>query len=268
MSPYLLTRENQVLVSFKVVEEVYAFLRGAINHSGKSQTLQSATNSEEDLRLFRLARTGDFQAFESLVTRLQGRVHLLALRILGSGRTHDAEDVVQQTFLGMIEHLEDFREESSVAGWVLRIAANHALKILRRERILPMESYAESGEETFGNLPHPSYIARWRNDPVELAQKAEVRKLVDEALGELEDIYRVVFVLRDIQGLSTEETAEALGLTASNVKVRLMRARLQLRERLTRALGDPATQLVPDHAHENALGHPPGSGEMLSEASP
>lgn len=239
--------------------------------SSFSQPLISQTSvvdgPAEDLRLFRLARTGDFQAFETLVNRLQGRVHLLALRILGAGRTHDAEDVVQQTFLGMIEHLEDFREESSVAGWVLRIAANHALKILRRERILPMQAYAETGEESFGSLPHPSYIARWRNDPADLAQDAEVRKLVDEALGELEDIYRVVFVLRDIQGLSTEETAEALGLTPSNVKVRLMRARLQLRERLTRALGDPATQLIPDHHHDHSPEHPHGDGGKLTEVS-
>lgn len=203
----------------------------------------------EELRLFRQARTGDFQAFEELVGRLQNRVHGLALRILGPSRTHDAEDVVQQTFLGMIEHLEDFREESTVAAWVLRIAANHALKVLRRERILPMHSYEEGSQESFASLPHPSYIARWRNDPADLAQDAEVRRLVDVALAELDDTYRLVFVLRDIQGLSTEETAQALDLTPSNVKVRLMRARLQLRERLTRALGDPATRLIPDHHH-------------------
>jgi RNA polymerase sigma-70 factor (ECF subfamily) len=203
----------------------------------------------EELRLFLQARTGDFLAFEELVGRLQNRVHGLALRILGPSRTHDAEDVLQQTFLGMIEHLEDFREESTVAAWVLRIAANHALKILRRERILPMHSYEEAAQESFASLPHPSYIARWRNDPADLAQDAEVRRLVDEALAELDDTYRLVFVLRDIQGLSTEETAQALDLTPSNVKVRLMRARLQLRERLTRALGDPATRLIPDHHH-------------------
>ena len=215
---------------------------------GISQPLPGEGPAEE-LRLFRQARTGDFQAFEGLVGRLQNRVHALALRILGPSRTHDAEDVVQQTFLGMIEHLEDFREESSVAGWVLRIAANHALKILRRERILPMHSYEEGSQESFASLPHPSYIARWRNDPADLAQDAEVRRLVDVALAELDDTYRLVFVLRDIQGLSTEETAQALDLTPSNVKVRLMRARLQLRERLTRALGDPATRLIPDHHH-------------------
>ena len=213
-----------------------------------AQPLPEEGRSEE-LRLFRQARTGDFQAFEGLVGRLQNRVHALALRILGSSRSHDAEDVVQQTFLGMIEHLEDFREESSVAAWVLRIAANHALKILRRERILPMQSYEDTAQESFASLPHPSYIARWRDDPADLAQDAEVRRLVEEALAELEDTYRLVFVLRDIQGLSTEETAQALDLTPSNVKVRLMRARLQLRERLTRALGDPATRLIPDHQH-------------------
>ncbi len=221
--------------------------------TAKTPLPQAEDGPAEELRLFRQARTGDFQAFEKLVGRLQNRVHALALRILGPSRTHDAEDVVQQTFLGMIEHLEDFREESSVAAWVLRIAANHALKILRRERVLPMQPYEESTQESFASLPHPSYIARWRDDPADLAQDAEVRRLVDVALAELDDTYRLVFVLRDIQGLSTEETAAALALTPSNVKVRLMRARLQLRERLTRALGDPATRVIPDHHHGEDL---------------
>mgnify|MGYP000992428731 CR=1 FL=1 len=93
------------------------------------------TPGDPDLGLLRHAQTGDFAAFEELVGRFQPRVYGLALRILGE--SHDAEDVVQQTFLSLIEHLGEFRGESAVAGWVLRIAANHALKLLRKRRGLP-----------------------------------------------------------------------------------------------------------------------------------
>ena len=92
---------------------------------------------------------------------------------------------------------------------------------------------------------------QWRDDPADLAQQAEVKQLLREALEELDEKYRVVFVLRDIEGYSTQETAQMMGISVSNVKVRLLRARLQLRERLTRVLGDESTQMaVPeDHQH-------------------
>jgi RNA polymerase sigma-70 factor (ECF subfamily) len=199
-----------------------------------------------DLHLLRRARTGDFAAFTALVGRYHGRVFALARRILG--QEQDAEDVTQQTFLSVLEHLDTFREESSVATWVLRIATNHALKVLRKRRGLPTVPL-ESPDERFEGLPHPEYIAQWRDTPDALAQRAEVRHLIDDALAELDDKYRVVFVLRDVEGLSVREAAEALGLTETAVKVRLLRARLQLRERLTRALGDEATRVIPDHAH-------------------
>lgn len=203
------------------------------------------SGAEDDLTLFRRAQTGDFQAFADLVRRLQGRVYGVAYRILGQAQ--DAEDVVQQTFLSVIEHIDRFREESAVATWVLRIATNFALKILRKKRGLPTVVLEE--EESLGAVPHPDYIAQWREPPDALVERAELRELLDRAIAELDDKYRVVFVLRDIEGLSTEETAETLGLSGSNVKIRLLRARMQLRERLTRELGDSATQVAPDHLH-------------------
>jgi len=204
------------------------------------------TTSEDDLALLRRAQTGDFAAFEGLVNRLQGRVYGVAYRILG--QSQDSEDVVQQTFLSLIEHIDSFRGESAVATWVLRIATNFALKILRSRRGLPTVSFDEQ-DESFATVPHPEYIAQWRETPDDLVERAELRGLLDRAIAELDDKYRVVFVLRDIEGMSTEETAEALGLSQSNVKVRLLRARLQLRERLTRELGDASTRVRPDHDH-------------------
>lgn len=206
-----------------------------------------ASGPEDDLSLLRRARTGDFEAFERLAVRLQGRVYGVAYRILGSSQ--DAEDVVQQTFLSLIENMDTFRGESAVANWVLRIATNFALKVLRKRRGLPTIPLDE-GDESYAGVPHPKYIAAWREPPDAIAERAETRGLLDRAIGELGDKLRVVFVLRDIEGLSTEETAEALGLSPSNVKVRLLRARMQLRERLTREFGDEATRVEPDHRHE------------------
>lgn len=208
---------------------------------------QAEASTAEDLALLHRAQAGDFSAYESLVARYERRLHALAWRIVG--QKQDAEDVVQKAFLSLIENLDSFREESSVATWILRIATNHALKILRKRRGLPTVSLevATHADDSYTTMPHPDYIAEWRDDPVELVQQAETRHLIDGALADLEEKYRLVFVLRDIEGLTVKETAEALDLTEANVKVRLLRARLQLRERLTRALGDDANRVVSDH---------------------
>lgn len=208
--------------------------------------------ADPDLGLLRQARAGDFAAFEHLVGRFQDRVYGLAYRMLGE--PHDAEDVTQQTFLSLVEHLKDFREEATVAAWVLRIAANHALKLLRKRRGLPTVPLADPGGEDDGyaDVPHPEVIAPWRDDPAELAGRHEVRGLIDRALAELDDKYRAVFVLRDVEGFSIKETADLLGLSEANVKVRLLRARLALREKLTRVLGDEAARVIPDHRHAPA----------------
>lgn len=215
----------------------------------KNRDLELA--AADDLKLLRRASGGDFEAFSVLVERFQRRVFAVARRIVGD--QHDAEDVTQQTFLSVLDHLGDFREESSVATWILRIATNHALKVLRKRRGLPtvsLDAPTGDGEDSYGTLPHPEFIARWRDQPSRLAEQSEVRRLIEAALDELPEKYRVVFVLRDVEGLSVKETAEALGLTEANIKIRLLRARLDLRERLTRALGDEATRMFPSHDHD------------------
>lgn len=203
-----------------------------------------------DLELLSLARQGHWDAFETLVARFEPRVFGMAWRILQ--QREDAEDATQQTFLSVMEHLDRFRAESSVATWVLRIATNHSLKLLRKRRGLvtvPLETTSRDSGDDGEPLPHPDYIAQWQDDPADLAQRAEIRALLNEALAEIDEKHRLVFVLRDVEGFSTQEAADALGISVANVKVRLMRARLQLRERLTRVLGDEATRIVAAHDH-------------------
>lgn len=122
----------------------------------------------QDLELLRQAKTGDFAAFQKLIDALQPQVYGLAFRILRQAL--DAEDVTQQTFLSLIENIEQFREESSVKTWVMRIASNHALKILRRRKtvgIINMSSMSTS--DSYGDVPHPEFIAPWSLPPDVLA---------------------------------------------------------------------------------------------------
>jgi RNA polymerase sigma-70 factor (ECF subfamily) len=202
-----------------------------------------------DLELVRRAKAGDLAAFEELTARYERRVFTVAWRIVR--QKQDTEDVTQQTFLSALEHLASFREEASFATWLFRIATHAALKVLRKRKGLETISLDEAtdpaGDE--GAVPHPEFIADWRQSPEQLAQQNETRRLVEEALGRLDEKHRLVFVLRDVEGLSIKETAEALGLSEANVKVRLLRARLQLREDLTRAFGDEAKR-VPSHRHD------------------
>jgi len=221
------------------------------------QRSETASVNDTDLQvsdqeLVIRAKNGDLSAFETLVSRYEQRVFNLAMRMLHN--VHDAEDVTQQTFLNALEHLEEFRGDASFATWLYRIATNAALKNLRKKRGLPTVSLEESTElqEERDTIPHPEYLADWRQSPQELIQNNEVRALIQQALDELDEKHRLVFLLRDVEGLSVKETAQALGISEANVKVRLLRARLQLREKLTRTFGDPKTLVKPEHKHKNS----------------
>ena len=208
------------------------------------------TPETPDAELVRRAKAGELDAFETLTNRHEQRVYSLALRMLR--HEQDAEDVTQQTFLSAVEHLAGFREEASFSTWLLRIATHAALKVIRKRRGLPTVSLEEMTEtqERYEGIPHPEFIADWRQSPEELVGNNEIQRLLDGALAELDENHRMVFLLRDVEGMSVKETADSLGLSEANVKVRLLRARLQLRERLTRKLGDPMRQLVrPAHSH-------------------
>jgi RNA polymerase sigma-70 factor (ECF subfamily) len=196
-----------------------------------------------DIELVRQARAGDLAAFEELVSRHERQVYTVALRIVQNA--HDAEDVAQTAFLSALEHLPGFREEASFATWLYRIVTHAALKIIRKRKGLDTVSLeaATEAQDDRDTIPHPEFIADWRQSPEELVQRNETRQLLDDALAQLDEKHRLVFVLRDVEGLSVRETADALGLSEANVKVRLLRARLQLRERLTQVLGDPAARV-------------------------
>ncbi|MBS0204585.1 MAG: sigma-70 family RNA polymerase sigma factor [Planctomycetes bacterium] len=206
------------------------------------------TAADPDLPLVTQARAGDFAAFEQLVSRYERRIFATAYRIVG--RREDAEEVVQDTFASVIEHLPQFREESKFYTWLMHIAVNHALKLLRRNRHGTDRTMNGESSDSYSDLPHPQFIAPWHENPSVIAENHEMQRLLSDALDELDDKYRTVFVLRDVEERSTSEVAELLGISEANVKVRLLRARLQLRERITSALGDKSRQVAADHRHE------------------
>ena len=197
------------------------------------------------------AKAGELAAFESLVHRYEKQVYSLALRMLR--HEQDAEDVTQQTFLSALGHLDGFRGEAGIATWLMRIATHAALKTLRKHGGLEMVSLETATENTDNEeaIPHPEYIADWRHSPEQLVERNETRRLLDESLARLDEKHRLVFLLRDVEGLSVRDTAAALGLGEANVKVRLLRARLQLRELLTRTLGDPQSRIGRPHPHHD-----------------
>jgi RNA polymerase sigma-70 factor (ECF subfamily) len=216
-----------------------------------------------DNELVTQARAGNYQAFELLVSRHERPLYATAWHLTHSH--HDAQDVVQNAFLSAVEHLASFRQDASFSTWVTRIAVNFALKILRSRRQHPTVSL-DAPDEDGQVVPVPQYIADWKNDPALTVQHRELRAILDDAVLQLPEGQRLVFVLRDVQGLSVRETAQVLELTENNVKVRLLRARLALREMLTKRFGDPATR-QPPHVHDHAapVGKPLAAG--LTELS-
>lgn len=211
--------------------------------------IQTTTNEPSDEALVSQAKAGELAAFEALVERYERQVYTLAMRVVR--QEQDAQDVTQQAFISALEHLGGFRGESSFATWLYRIATHAALKILRKRKGLNTISLDEATDPQpdTGALPHPEFIADWKQSPGELVARQETHRLLDEALARLDDNHRLVFLLRDVEGLSVKETAAALGLSEANVKVRLLRARLQLREQLTRRFGDEARQVFSSHRH-------------------
>lgn len=201
----------------------------------------------DEAALVARARSGDFDAFERLVARHERRIYGIALRLVGQ---RDAEDVVQSTFLSAVEHLPDLKADGSFGGWVARIATNLGLRVLRTRRAHPTSSLDDNGgADDDAPIPRPQAIAPWRDDPVRLVESRELRRILDEALEAISEKHRAVFVLRDLAGLSVEETAQALEITPGNVKVRHLRARLALRERLTGVFGDETRRVGPEHGH-------------------
>src|SRR6478752_4364991 len=176
------------------------------------------------------ARKGDISAFESLVKRYDRNVFRIAQHI--TQNREDAEDVVQDAFLKAYQNLGQFQGQSKFYTWLVRIAVNEALMRLRRRRPERMVSLDEDVKTEDDSMPRE--VADWSPNPEQQYSQAELRDILGKTIQGLPPSFRTVFVLRDVEGLSTEETAEALGLSIPAVKSRLLRARLQLRERLNR----------------------------------
>lgn len=178
-------------------------------------------------------RSGDRDEFARLVDAYSGPVYRLGLRMLG--REQDAEDVLQNTFIKILQHIKGFEERSSLSTWIYRIAANEALMMLRKMR--PEVNLDDQGANDDENFM-PVQFVDWGALPEETLESREAKDYLETAIKDLPEPLRVVFILRDIEGLSIKETSEALNLTETNVKTRLLRARLNLREKLSVYFGE------------------------------
>ncbi|MBZ5533889.1 MAG: sigma-70 family RNA polymerase sigma factor [Acidobacteriia bacterium] len=183
-----------------------------------------------ELALVQAAKKGDLEAFSELVKRYDRNVFRIAQHI--THNEEDAQDVVQDAFLKAYTNLEQFQGNSKFYTWLVRIAVNEALMRLRKRRNDRTVSLDEDVETEDGSMPRE--VADWSPNPEQLYGQSELGDILKKTIQGLPPGFRTVFVLRDVEGLSTEETAEMLGLSIPAVKSRLLRARLQLRERLTR----------------------------------
>src|SRR2546429_4664085 len=184
----------------------------------------------DETSLVAQARLGDAEAFTELAEKYQRNIFRLAQNI--TQNREDAEDVLQETFLKAYQHLPEFEGHSKFYTWIVRIAVNEALMKLRKrkwDKTVWLDEPLTTGEDTVARE-----IAVWEDNPEQRFSKEELHEILDKAVNGLAPPYRTAFVLRDVERLSTEETAQALELSVPAVKSRLLRARLQLRERLNR----------------------------------
>ena len=191
--------------------------------------LPSQVVKDDEGSLVAAAKAGDIDAFETLVGRYERKIFRLAQNI--TQNKEDAEDVMQEAFLKSYQHLSEFQGNSRFYTWLVRIAVNQALMKLRKRRPnqVSLDEEVDTGEDTM-----PREVEDWGPSPEERYKQAELGGILSSTIAELEPPFRIVFQLRDIEELSTEETAEALGLSVPAVKSRLLRARLKLRQKLNR----------------------------------
>jgi RNA polymerase sigma-70 factor (ECF subfamily) len=191
--------------------------------------LPSTIAREDEPLLVAAAKAGDAAAFEELVNRYERKIFRLTMNIT---RNHeDAEDAMQDAFMKAYRHLGSFQEDSRFYTWLVRIAANEALMRLRKRRPnqFSLDEPIEGAEDLM-----PREIEDWGPSPEQRYAQSEMRDILNAVIDQLEPEFRVVFVLRDVEGFSTEETAAAVGLSIPAVKSRLLRARLKLRQKLNR----------------------------------
>jgi RNA polymerase sigma-70 factor (ECF subfamily) len=197
----------------------------------------------DDLALVERARNRDGAAVRLIMQRHNRQLYRVARGVLNDDA--EAEDVVQEAYVRAFTHLDGFRGEAQLSTWLTRIAMNEALGRLRRRRLTiglkDIDAINDQGEARVIYLPS----ARQDSDPEAAAARAEVRRLLERAVDQLPDSFRMVFVLRDIEEMSTEETASHLGLRPETVKTRLHRARRLLRQSLDKSLSSTVGDLFP-----------------------
>jgi RNA polymerase sigma-70 factor (ECF subfamily) len=179
------------------------------------------------------AKQRDFEAFEALIERYEDKVYRLAFRFVRNET--EAKEIVQETLLSVWRKLDGFKGDSQFSSWLYRVTANAALMRLRTQRRHPEVSteelepgFLEQRESAYGQVTSPG--ENWARRPDDELQSEELRGELQRAIDALPEIYRTVFLVRDVDGFSTEETAEALGISVPTVKTRLHRARIALRE--------------------------------------
>ena len=186
--------------------------------------------TDDDLDLVKASKNGDVAAFEQLVKRYDRKLFRIAQSV--THNREDSQDVVQETLLKAYQHLAEFRGDSQFSTWLIRITLNQALSKLRKRRIVKEVSLDDDFDAEDVTLPRE--VADWAPNPEELYRASELRSILIASLKQISPILRAVFVLRDIEGLSIDETAEVLQLSIGAVKARLSRARQQLRKLLSK----------------------------------
>jgi RNA polymerase sigma-70 factor (ECF subfamily) len=186
--------------------------------------------ASDDLALVHASKNGDVAAFEQLVKRYDRKLLRIAQSV--THNREDSQDAVQEAFLKAYQHLAEFREDSQFSTWLIRITLNQSLMKLRKQR----RTREVSLDEEFGTDEDvlPREVSDWAPNPEQRYRTSELREILIKTIDELQPILRVVFVLQDLEGLSTDQTAQVLNLSHAAVKSRLWRARLQLRERLNK----------------------------------
>jgi len=196
------------------------------------QTENTGLGGLSDDALVARAKHKDFEAFEALIERYQDKVYRLAFRF--TRNETEAKEIVQETLLSVWRKLDGFKGDSQFSSWLYRVTANAALMRLRTQRRHPEVSTEELDPgfldrgPAYGQITSPG--DNWARRPDDELQSEELRTQLQKAIDNLPDIYRTVFLIRDVDGFSTEETAEALNISVPTVKTRLHRARIALRE--------------------------------------
>jgi RNA polymerase sigma-70 factor, ECF subfamily len=184
----------------------------------------------DDMELVHATKNGDVTAFEQLVKRYDRKLFRIAQSV--THNREDSQDAVQEAFLKAYQNLAAFREESKFSTWLIRITVNQSLMKLRKQRTTREASLDEDFQA--GGEVLPKEVTDWAPNPEQLYWASELREILIKCLGELSPILRTVFVLRDIEGLTIDQTVEVLNVSQTAVKARLLRARLRLREGLTK----------------------------------